>query len=166
MAKIDIEHIDEGEQEEYIDAPDMAVAGDMPEIDEVVHHKRGGLTTLIVLLLLVAAASTGYLLFQKRNARQTPLPASSQEPVQLTEAEQLHKKLGQTLDLPAEIPNLATVLDAQKVKNQLFFQKAQNGDKVLIYVKAGQAVLYRPSSGKVINLAPIALDTESSQGVR
>lgn len=55
------------------------------------------------------------------------------------------------LELPTdEEPTLATVTDREKLAEQPFFQKAENGDKVLIYSNSGRAVLYRPYKEKKI----------------
>ncbi len=73
------------------------------------------------------------------------------------ETQTLITQIGRTVELPAgEAPTLATVNDATRLKNQEFFKDAQNGDKVLIYSKAGKAILYRPSSKKTIQAAPIS----------
>lgn len=60
-----------------------------------------------------------------------------------------------------ETPTVATISDVEKLKSsQLFFAKAENGDKVLIYTKAKKAILYRPSIAKIIEVAPIDLEEE------
>ncbi|MCX7929089.1 MAG: hypothetical protein N2558_05435, partial [Patescibacteria group bacterium] len=62
------------------------------------------------------------------------------------------------MELPnEEEPTLATITDINKLKDQDFFKKAKNGDKVLIYAKARKAILYRPSGNKVIEFAPLIL---------
>ncbi len=72
------------------------------------------------------------------------------------ETESLVSALGKLMELPSdEIPTVATVLDKEKLKDQSFFDKAENGDKLLAYTKAKQAILYRPSTNKIINIAPI-----------
>jgi hypothetical protein len=79
------------------------------------------------------------------------------------EAEQLKGEIGKYLELPAdEIPTVATVADANKVKDQSFFVNAQNGDKVLLFAKSGKAILYRPSTKKIIEVAPINVNQPQS----
>lgn len=68
------------------------------------------------------------------------------------------EKVGRLVELPVdEEPTLATVSDVTKLKNQPFFIKARNGDKVLIYQKAKKAILYRPSTNKIVEYGPISL---------
>ena len=75
-----------------------------------------------------------------------------------TEAGKLVAKLSKTVALPANAtPTLATVKDASKLKNQAFFVNAQNGDKVLIYQDYSRALLYRPSTGKIIEFSQVSL---------
>lgn len=74
------------------------------------------------------------------------------------ETQNLIDKVGKLIELPKdEEPTVATVSDVKKLKSQAFFANAQNGDKVLIYQKAKKAVLYRPSTNKIIEFGPINL---------
>ena len=60
------------------------------------------------------------------------------------------------MELPTdETPTIATIADKDKLKDQPFFSKAENGDKILAFNKAMLAILYRPSVNKIINVAPI-----------
>ena len=69
------------------------------------------------------------------------------------EAKELASKISAYLDLPDETPTVATVTDVSKVKGQAFFARAENNDKVLLFEQSGRAVLYRPSTNKVIEFA-------------
>lgn len=81
-----------------------------------------------------------------------------------TETQKLVNQVGQLVVLPmGETPTIATVNDATKLKNQAFFANAQNGDKVLIYSKAGKAVLYRPSANKIIEYSTVNLSSGTGQ---
>lgn len=74
------------------------------------------------------------------------------------EVKQIVEKVGKLIELPAdEAPTVATVSDKEKLKEQVFFSKSKNGDKVLIFTQARKAILYRPDTNKIIEVAPINL---------
>lgn len=75
--------------------------------------------------------------------------------VESEEIREISEAVGKLIELPNETPTIATVIDATKLKNQTFFANAQNGDKVLIFAKAKKAILYRPSSSKIVEVAPL-----------
>lgn len=54
-----------------------------------------------------------------------------------------------------EKPTLATVADKTKLADQPFFERAENGDKVLIFKTSNTVVLYRPSIKKIIAVSSI-----------
>lgn len=56
-----------------------------------------------------------------------------------------------------EVPSVATVTDVAKLRDQIFFENAQKGDKVLIYAGARKAYLYRPSTDKIIEESSVEL---------
>jgi hypothetical protein len=72
------------------------------------------------------------------------------------------------MELPVdETPTVANIIDKGKLKDQAFFKKAENGDKLLAYTKNMVAILYRQSSNKIINVAPITINQpqNSAQGI-
>ncbi len=72
------------------------------------------------------------------------------------EANTLVAKVSKLMTLPTdETPTIATVTDVSIVADQPFFKNAQNGDKVLIYQKAGKAILYRESENKIIEVGAV-----------
>lgn len=98
-------------------------------------------------LLLVALSVAGYFYYQYR---QSPKVQSAEE------IQNLKEEIGAIFELPTdEEPTLATVTDREKLAEQPFFQKAENGDKVLIYSNSGRAVLYRPSVKKIIDVTTV-----------
>lgn len=98
-------------------------------------------------LLLVALSVAGYFYYQYR---QSPKVQSAEE------IKNLKEEIGSIFELPTdEEPTLATVTDREKLAEQPFFQKAENGDKVLIYSASGRAVLYRPSVKKIIDVTSV-----------
>lgn len=77
------------------------------------------------------------------------------------EEDKLIKKVGELIDLPAdERPTVATVSDKDKIKDQPFFAKAENGDKVLIYTSAKKLILYRPSENRVVEVGAVNINQE------
>jgi cytoskeletal protein RodZ len=78
-----------------------------------------------------------------------------------TETQSTIDKVSKLVVLPAgEPPTLATVSNASRLKNQQFFARAQDGDKLLIYSKSGLGILYRPSTNKIISYSPINLSNK------
>ncbi len=76
------------------------------------------------------------------------------------EVASLVEKVGQLITLPSdEQPTIATVTDLDALKDQPFFTNAAVGDKVLIYTNASKAILYRPSENKIIEKAPLQVDS-------
>ncbi|MFZ1682637.1 MAG: hypothetical protein WAU88_00770 [Candidatus Zixiibacteriota bacterium] len=111
-----------------------------------VNIKKIALVVLIV-VLLVGGTATGVVLWTRSHH---PKPDSIQEALQLVE------QLKDNIDLPTdETPSIAVVKDVSKLSDQPFYAIAQNGDKVLVYQKAGKALLYRPSTKKVIEYTPV-----------
>lgn len=118
--------------------------------------KRSSNVFLIVLgliaLLGIAASVFFFTKYQNANKLLTNTGAVSAD-----EAKKITDKISKFYSLPSdETPNVATVLDVTKLTDQPFFAKASNDDKVLIYQKAGIAILYRPSENKIINIAPVS----------
>ena len=59
-------------------------------------------------------------------------------------------------ELPqGETPTIATVTDVKPLQSQDFFKDAQTGDKLLLFTKSKRAILYRPSTNKIIVVAPL-----------
>lgn len=118
------------------------------------------------LVLLVAIALAAFFAWQWYDARQEADElAKDPQAAARAAVSQTVGQVSKLVDLPTnETPTLATVTDASKLKNQTFFAKTENGDKVLIYTQAKLAVLYRPSIDKVINIAPLNIGSGTAEG--
>lgn len=115
-------------------------------------------------MVILAIAAAGYY-YQQYQGSQAELESIKSDPKKIArlEAKELVARVGQLVVLPTgEEPTIATVTDVSKLKNQPFFARAANGDKVLIYTQAKRAYLYRPGTNKVIEIAPINIG--NSQG--
>lgn len=105
----------------------------------------------LMAVVFVASFGTTFYFYKKyRNAVKNPILVAQDEESEIT------KKIEKFMELPSEDPTMATVTDKEKLKDQLFFANAQNGDKVLIYAKAQKAFLYRPSENKLIEMMTLS----------
>lgn len=116
---------------------------------------------LFVIVCVVLAAVPSYYFYAKYKDAQFRL----QNPTAATkeEAKLLVQKVAVLMELPVgEEPTIATITDTEKLKNQSFFARSANGDKVLIYTQAKKAILYRPSLNKIIDVAPVNIGSQSA----
>lgn len=118
----------------------------------------------VLALFLIIAAATGGVLFYRYQATQSELAKLKEGPqgAARQEISELKTKVGALMELPNEEPTLATVTDINKLKNQQFFAQAVNGDKVLIFPKSSKAILYRPETNKIIEVASVNLGQNTS----
>lgn len=113
---------------------------------------------LIVAAIVVGVGLLAFMTYQYIDTRNELRNARDPQAASKAEATSLAKKIGKTADLPTnERPTIATVSDKEKLRDQPFFERVENGDKVLVYSKSQRAVLYRPSTGKIIEYAPVNL---------
>lgn len=106
-------------------------------------------------LLVLACLFIFYLLFfSNRNS----LADDKQKEAQIT-IDAVRKIL---INLPDEVPTLATITDLSKLKGIPLFQNAKMGDKVLFYTKALKAIIYDPKLNVIVDIG--RLGTSSSQG--
>ena len=119
-------------------------------------RKKSGkwMLKLIPYLLILAAGIYGGTYLVKQKPTWFGLPQGTAQAQ--AEANALVAKVSKLMVLPAdETPTIATVTDIEAVKDQPFFANAQNDDKVLIYQKAGKAILYRESENKIIEVGAV-----------
>jgi hypothetical protein len=115
------------------------------------------LTTSVALLSLLTAV---FFFFQFQQAQTELQRLKKGQPTANapSEVKQIIDRVGKLMDLPPdENPTLATVTNRETLQSQAFFANAANGDKVLVYQGAKKAILYRPSTNRIINVAPITL---------
>ncbi|MFZ1074751.1 MAG: hypothetical protein WAN50_00025 [Minisyncoccia bacterium] len=72
------------------------------------------------------------------------------------QAAQILANVGKLIQLPNETPTMATIKDAGSAKRgQPFLVNAENGDILIVYQNPPEALLYRPSTDKLINVGPV-----------
>ncbi len=110
-----------------------------------------------ILLVLAVIGITAYIIRQKPGLLGLSKGASQVQ----AEQNKLIAEVGKLIALPAdEKPTIAVVNDKDKVKDQAFFANAENGDQVLIYTNAKKAILYRPSTNKIIEVGAVNINQE------
>lgn len=127
------------------------------------HRGRDRKTTVLIILTLVLivglVAATAFFAKNYYDLRQKPNKVAEDETKQLVDA------VGKLYQLPRdETPVVAKVQDKEKLKDQPFFQNAENGDRILIYQGAKVAIVYREKENKLINVGPVAMDSLPAQG--
>lgn len=118
----------------------------------------------IFLLSLFLILSLGVLgvVYSQYQKTQNELAKVKSDPraIRAEETKKIVEQVSRVMVLPSnETPTIATITDISKIKNQPFFAKAENGDKLLIYTNARRAILFRPSTNKVIDIAPVNIGT-------
>ena len=112
--------------------------------------KKRTFFNFIIIFVAIVAICFGILFYFKLNKIKLQDAAKEKEVISLI------SKVSRLYLFPeGETPTIATVSDPQLLKGQAFFTQSEKGDSVLIFLKAGKAVLYRPSIDKIIEIAPI-----------
>jgi uncharacterized protein YneF (UPF0154 family) len=114
-------------------------------------------------LTLIALAAIILFVYTRKQLHDVKQSLQANPSMQAKEANrELIAKVGKLIILPGnEEPTIATVTDLSKLARQPFFAKAQIGDKVLIYSGEKKAILYRPSTNQIIELAPLLNGTNT-----
>lgn len=117
----------------------------------------------VIIVVAIAGIAAGVYFFSQYQKAQKQLAKTPQ--LGALESQQIVNKIAKLIELPAdEQPSVATVSDVTKLKDQPFFAKAQNGDKVLIYTEAKKAILYRPGTNKIVEVSTVNIG--SSNGAK
>ncbi len=105
---------------------------------------------VLAILLLLSLAACAYFAYQYYRLQSNPTLKAQ------TETQQTLAQLSKVMMLPNDPnPVIATITDKTKLEGQPFFKNAQNGDRVVIFPSTMKAVLFRPSTGKIIDVAPL-----------
>jgi hypothetical protein len=118
----------------------------------------------IIVLGVVLVVALFIMLLNDRNKLKSEVQKQStatQQSAGQSDALKYQEEIGKIAELPSgQTPSLVTVSDAQKLAGEnSFFKNAKNGDVVLLYVspdKSVRAILYRPSTKKVIEVTSSA----------
>ena len=114
---------------------------------------------IVVVIIAIAGIICSVFFYNKyQSIKNNPAEVAKQETKILVD------NISKLMDLPTgEDPTIATVTDSTKLTDQDFFKDSQNGDKLLAYTIAKKAILYRPSTNKIINIAPFSISPNAKE---
>jgi hypothetical protein len=124
---------------------------------------KRSLPILAVVVVIGLVSVSGFLYYKYQQAQQEILGIKTGSSDLSAENKRLVAEVSKFIVLPDEEPTIATVSDVDKLKDQPFFQKAKNGDKVLIYSSAKKAYLYDPNLKKILDVANFNVSSPSAQ---
>lgn len=122
------------------------------------NNRRKIIWTIVLWILFVGLIlASAFFYWQYREVKKDPGAASQ------AETKALITRVSKIMELPQDVdPTIATISNKDKLEDQDFFNHAENGDKILIYAGSKMAILYRPSTNKIIKVAPLVLDQEET----
>jgi len=122
--------------------------------------KKGSILVygLLTILILGALGAGGYFYYKYQKLAKSPAVQSQKD------FDSTLTDVGKLIVLPDdEQPSVATIADVEKLREtEPFFNKAENGDKLIAYSKALRAILYRPSNNKIIDVVPLVINNDQS----
>ncbi|MEK7594733.1 MAG: hypothetical protein AAB436_03795 [Patescibacteria group bacterium] len=146
-------------------APPVVAAAPAPQAKSSVSTGRLVFEGILVVAVLVLGI-WGWGLNSDNQTLSNQLAKANANPQAIVQkqAQDVITRVSKLMQLPAnEQPTIANVTDAAAAKKQsAFFNTAVNGDKVLMYVKAGEAILYRPSTNKIVLVAPLTFNSAAA----
>jgi len=104
------------------------------------------LTTIFILIIIGLSASS-FFFYTKFRQEQNKNPQN--------EISNITSAISKHMVLPNEVPTIATVTNKDELQKNALFNNAEVGDKVLIFVQSKKAIVYRPSTKKIIETLPI-----------
>ncbi len=119
-----------------------------------------GISVAALVIALLGMGSAVYFFRQSRTRppeEQTDVPKG-----EIADDQSVLDAVRKLILLPNEEPRIVTIANVEELKtSQLFFQDAQNGDKLIIFTDAKKAVVYRPGEHIIVNVAPIVIGSDT-----
>jgi hypothetical protein len=121
------------------------------------HGQKATRRTLLVGVAFLVILGGGFFVYQRYSEAWAThrIDVAAQK-----EINSLVEELSVLIVLPEnEEPTVATITDLEKLKDQPFFAGAREGFKVFIYSQSKKAILYDPFKKKIVEVAPLNIDT-------
>lgn len=112
---------------------------------------------VIAQILLIAIVAGGYLGYQKFLVKNEP-EKTNESTNPDDEKKSILDTLAKFIELPSDEPVIMTISDIEKLKDNPFFTNAKNDDKVIVFKDSKRAILYRPSTSKLVEMQTVSLD--------
>lgn len=109
------------------------------------------LIIVVAIVFVVVAVAAGFFALQFFALKSNPEIADDET------SKRIISKVEGIYLLPEGQPTVAKVQDKEKLTGQAFFDKAENGDYLVIYSDAKLALLYREEANKLVNVGPISV---------
>lgn len=144
---------------EQFDIPKLNMLSS-PVVQEIQSFiSKNQLMPTIIIIFLIVLGTLGYFYYQSSKTNQFTKMASTGQVLDKEQIKKLVAEVRNKTDLPqGEEPNVATVIDIGKLKDQPFFAEGKNGDVVLMYANAKKVYLYNPIAQKIVNIAPLTVN--------
>lgn len=109
---------------------------------------------VLVIILALIGGGVWYFKFNNTNYKGPELTKG--------QAEKLAKEIGKHVQIPTDSPTGVVIGDKQKLSGNNFFNDSQNNDVVLIFQESNKAIIYRPSTKKVITMATLNANNQQT----
>lgn len=124
---------------------------------------KNQLMPTIIIVSLIGLGTLGYFYYQSLKTNQSPRITYTGQVLDKEQIKKIVAEIKNKTNLPqGEDPNVATVVDIGKLKDQPFFAEGKNGDVVLMYANAKKVYLYDPTGQKIVNIAPLTVNNTPS----
>ena len=112
---------------------------------------------VLVALLVVVLGTSIYFFIKYQSLAQDPTLQAKAKTAEVV------KELSKLMVVPND-PNtvMATITDKSKLAGQKFFDLAQNGDEVVLFPGALKAVIYRPSTHRIVDIGPFSPNADAA----
>jgi hypothetical protein len=124
-------------------------------------RKSRALTIILSILVLALIAGLAYMFVQNKRLRSPDVQTKLQE----ESNQRIVDKVMQLILVPEEEPTLATIVNVDNLRkaNPDFYKDAVNGDQLVIY--SSKAIIYREADDIIINVAPVLIKPNESDGL-
>lgn len=120
---------------------------------------------LLVVVLLIGLSVASYSYYQAQNKIKKLSDPQARLEMEKQQVADILKQVGRHIILPKsdEIPTVANINNAEMLaKEQAFYSGAQNGDKVIVYIKSKIAIVYSPERDIIVNMGPVLLNNNEN----